>query len=186
MEQEIRSRLARKQYHEAFELLLPAYQDKVFRLTCAMLGNEAEAEETAQEIFIRIWKALGGYRGQASLSTWIYSIARNTCLTALRRQAAERSMIVHDPDLESRQVSARERNSAIDLDRLLAGLPENYRQVVALYYMEDKSYEEAARQLDLPMGTVKTYLHRARKLLAAEIERTKLAEGVRSNALQRV
>lgn len=189
MEQEIRSRLAERRYQEAFELLLPAYQHKVFRLACAMLGNEAQAEEAAQEIFIRIWKALGGYRGQASVSTWIYSIARNTCLTVLRRQAAERVVSIDDSGVrlaaEARQVVGSGRGTMFDLDRLLAELPENYRQVVALYYMEDKSYEEVARQLDLPMGTVKTYLHRARKLLAAEIERSKLEEGVRENALRR-
>src|SRR5437763_14305808 len=89
MEQEIRARLDAGEYSEAFDLLMSHFQDKVFRLAYSMLGNEALAEETAQDVFIRIWKALGSYRGQSSLSTWIYSIARNTCLTALSGLAAK-------------------------------------------------------------------------------------------------
>ena len=81
MEQEIRACLDQKRYQEAFDLLLPEYQNKVFRLAYAMLGDAALAEDTAQEVFVRIWKALAGYRGQSLLSTWIYAITRNTCLT---------------------------------------------------------------------------------------------------------
>ncbi len=78
IEQQIRERLDVRDFGAAFELLMPHFQNKVFRLAYSMLGNESLAEETAQDIFIRIWKALGSYRGQSSMSTWIYSIARNT------------------------------------------------------------------------------------------------------------
>src|SRR5690348_5694972 len=99
MEQEIRTRLGQKRYREAFELLVSEYQDKVFRLAYAMLGNRAVAEETAQDVFVRIWKALGGYRGEASLSTWIYAIARNTCLTARQRNAAREALSMEEPEV---------------------------------------------------------------------------------------
>ncbi|HEV2687197.1 MAG TPA: sigma-70 family RNA polymerase sigma factor [Bryobacteraceae bacterium] len=176
MDEDIRARLEEGQYRQAFELLMPRYQHKVFRLAYSMLGNRALAEETTQDIFIRIWKALAGYRGQSSLSTWIYSVARNTCLTALKRNAA--SLL----PLEAIRVDSRVGGSSehgIDWQRLLSQLPEKYRQVLVLFYMQDKSYDEVARLLDLPMGTVKTNLHRARKELAAVVLASRLTEGGR-------
>jgi RNA polymerase sigma-70 factor (ECF subfamily) len=140
-----------------------------------MLGNAALAEETSQDIFIRIWKALPGFRGQSSISTWIYSIARNACLTAMQVSAA------HAVAMEEIKVQPVVRTSdhGVDWQLLLSQLPEKYRQVLVLFYMEDKSYDEVARLLDLPMGTVKTYLHRARKDLAAAVVESKMAKGGR-------
>ena len=80
MDEEIRTHIDAKRYTEAFELVMAQYQNKVFRLACSILGNQSVAEETAQEIFVRIWRALPGYRGMASISTWVYAIARNTSL----------------------------------------------------------------------------------------------------------
>jgi RNA polymerase sigma-70 factor (ECF subfamily) len=154
-----------------FESVLATYQDKVFRLCYTMLGDRAAAEETAQDVFLRIWKALAGYRGEAALSTWIYAIARNTCLTALKARASRRGV-----SLESPGVRAAAERAASDLPspdrqpdilRFVGELPANYRQVVLLFYMEERSYEEVALMLDLPLGTVKTWLHRARTQLAA-------------------
>lgn len=97
MEQQIRACLDQKRYREAFDLLLPEYRNRVFRLAFAMLGDRAAAEDTAQDVFVRIWKALAGFRGQSSLSTWIYAITRNTCLTALRSAAAKREISIEEP-----------------------------------------------------------------------------------------
>jgi RNA polymerase sigma-70 factor, ECF subfamily len=149
---------------DAFEALLLSYQDKVYRLSYSMLGDRAQAEDAAQESFLRVWKALDRYRGESSLGTWIFSITRNVCLTAISRrrpsapiEAAERS----GPDAPDRQR---------DIVHLVSQLPANYRQVMMLFYMEDRSYEEVARMLDLPVGTVKTHLHRARQQLATMIK----------------
>ena len=182
MDEEIRERLDEQKYREAFELLMPQYQNKVFRLAYSMLGNVALAEETAQDIFIRIWKALAGYRGQASLSTWIYSIARNTCLSALRTNAAkvaslDEARVRFRVEASQHQTVSGERG--IDWQQMLAEVPDKYRQALVLFYMEDKSYDEVARLLDLPMGTVKTYLHRARKSLAVAVMNSKISDGRR-------
>ena len=146
------------------------FQNKVFRLAYSMLRSRGLAEEVAQDIFVRIWKALGGYRGQSSVSTWIYTIARNTCLTAIGSAGRKPTVSMEDPGVqrlaEKSTVAARPLDSGLDLDFLLSQLPENHRRVVTLFYMEEKSYEEVSHLLDLPMGTVKTYLHRARKQLA--------------------
>jgi RNA polymerase sigma-70 factor, ECF subfamily len=148
----------------AFEALLLAYQDKVFRLSYSMLGDRAQAEDAAQESFLRIWKSIDRYRGDAALGTWIFSITRNVCLTSISRrhpsapiEEAERAT----PDAPDRQR---------DIVRMVGQLPDNYRQVVMLFYMEDRSYDEVARLLDMPVGTVKTYLHRARQQLATMIK----------------
>ena len=179
MEPEIRARLDEKRYREAFDLIVPEYQNKVFRLAYSMLGNAASAEDAAQDIFVRIWKALAAYRGQSSISTWIYSIARNTCLTAIKANAL-RSISLDEPRIrllaERRGSSAAQVGSGLDWEQLLSELPEKYRQVLVLYYMQQKSYDDVAAILGVPMGTVKTNLHRAKKDLAAAIRRSTIGK----------
>ena len=83
---DVQALLQVKKYRDAFALLAPRYRDKVFRLTFSMLHNHAMAEDTTQDILLRVWKALPGYGAQASLSTWIYAISRNACLSELRKK----------------------------------------------------------------------------------------------------
>lgn len=179
MDEEIRARIAAKRYTEAFELALEQYQHKVFRLACSMLGNRALAEETAQEIFVRVWRALPGFRGESSVSTWIFTITRNTCLTALKNESTRRTMPLGEREGQTLRASAREESRGPDLPHLVSQLPEKYRRVITLFYMEEKSYDEVARMLDLPIGTVKTYLHRAKKELAAAVMESKITRGER-------
>lgn len=149
--------------HE-FESLLELYKGKVFRLALSILGNRDEAEEAAQEVFLRIWRALPGFRRESSVSTWIYTITRNVSLSVVQSRHPERRQVALDP--ETLPYSQPPSHVDDDLLRLVAALPERYRQVVVLFYLEEQSYEEVAAMLDLPMGTVKTFLHRARKELA--------------------
>jgi len=183
MDEEIRTRLDEKRYTEAFELVLSQYKNKVFRLCYSMLGNQALAEETAQDVFIRVWRALPGYAGRASVSTWVFAITRNTCLTALKSNSNRQSLSLDVPEVraaaESRNASQRMDRRGPDVLHLVSELPEKYRQVITLFYMEERSYEEVARLLDLPMGTVKTYLHRARKELAAAVAQDTMVGGGR-------
>ncbi len=167
---------------QQFAEILSAYQDKVFRLCCAMLGDRALAEEAAQEAFVRIWKALPRFRGESALSTWIYSIARNACLTARKSKAFERGLSLELPGVRfaAERARAEAPDRSVDILRYVAELPPHYREVVLLFHMQEKSYDEVAAMLDLPLGTVKTYLHRARKQLAealAAANRPKMAEG---------
>lgn len=165
-EQDIAALLASGRRTDAFEFLLISYEDKVFRLCYSMLGDHAQAEDAAQDSFLRIWKAMDRYRGDSTLGTWIFSVTRNVCLTAISKRAAQRSAPVEQVDRATPQPPGNER----DMLRLVQQLPDNYRQVVMLFYMEDRSYEEVSRLLDLPIGTVKTYLHRARKQLVTMVE----------------
>ena len=167
----------------AFQLTLARYQDKVYRLCCALLRDPSAAEDAAQESLVRIWKAIGGYDGRASLSTWIYTITRNRCLTAIERRrdlasltddavAAEAESQVHtmsgadDAPLQGSEL----------LRELVDGLPERYRRALTLFYYEDKSVGEVARMLGMPEGTVKTHLSRARAALAEQLRRRGLSD----------
>ncbi len=172
MDIDVRQKVAAGEYRAAFERLLELYSTKVFHLAYSMLRNETQAEDMTQEIFLRIWKGLPGYHGGASLSTWIYAIARNTCLTELQKRAARPTVSLYEPEFENvldqlpaLQANDPESGVAMDLSHLLAQLPEKYRQVITLFYLEEKSYEEVAALLGLPLGTVKTFLFRARKQL---------------------
>ncbi len=172
MDNDIRQHLAAGQFREAFERLLALYSDKVFHLAYSMLRNETQAEDMTQDIFLRIWKGLPSYHGGASLSTWIYTIARNTCLTELKKRAARPTVSIHEPEFEAAaeglpalQSADRETGIEMDVRQALQQLPEKYRQVIVLFYLEQKSYEEVSALLGLPLGTVKTFLYRAKKEL---------------------
>jgi RNA polymerase sigma-70 factor, ECF subfamily len=162
---------------EAIALLLPAFRRKVFGLAYSFLRDRDAAEDVTQEVFIKVWRALPGFDGRASMSTWIYTIARNASLSALRARRPQSSL--SDPQVMEAVESANAVPSAdVVVDRaailrLVDQLPAKQRQVVMLFYMEAQSYEEVAAMLAMPVGTVKTLLHRARaRLCAAAGERT--------------
>ncbi|MDB6064035.1 MAG: sigW 1 [Pedosphaera sp.] len=171
MEDDIRRQLEAQRFGEAFDLLVERFKEKVFRLAFSMLRNETQAEDTTQDVFVKIWKNLASYHGGASLSTWIYTITRNTCLTELKKRAAQPTVSLHDPDMNEGhgipelQSNDRECGMDADVELLLAELPEKYRQVIVLFYLEQKAYEEVAAMLGIPLGTMKTLLFRAKKEL---------------------
>lgn len=165
---------------EEFERIVREYQDRVFRLALSMLGDRAAAEEAAQDALLRVWKGLPGFRAESSLSTWIYSITRNTCLTALGR-GRYRTASLDEPgprrEAENRAAAGWFAAGPPDAAALLERLPAKLRQVLTLFYMQEKSYDEVAQMLGLPMGTVKSYLFRARKSLAEELARERIRKG---------
>ena len=172
MDEDIRERLKGQRYAEAFELVLDRYQDKIFRLAFSMTRNEAQAQDATQDVFVRIWKGLPGYNADAALSTWVYTITRNTCLTELKKRSTRPTVSLQGPDLEAvadripaLQYADPEPGREMDVAAMLSELPENYRQVITLFYLEQKSYVEVGTMLGLPLGTVKTLLFRAKKEL---------------------
>ena len=170
MDQGIEQHLAAGRHARAFDLVVPAFQDRVFRLAYSILRDRAAAEDAAQETFVRVWKALPGFDGRAALGTWIYAITRNTCLMELRRRRPTVSFDDPASDEAHRAAAAIAAGPAADpehdnLLRLLETLPRNQQQAVRLFYLEDRSYDNVAEQLGMPLGTVKNLLHRARKRL---------------------
>ncbi|OGL20174.1 MAG: hypothetical protein A3F92_08025 [Candidatus Rokubacteria bacterium RIFCSPLOWO2_12_FULL_71_22] len=161
----------------AFEELVIASRHRVFGVALRMLGSHAEAEEVAQETFLRAHRALGGFRGEAKLSTWLYGIASRLCLNRLA--SGERRLAREDPETLERlpgagadpagELERSEREAA--LHRAIAELAEERRIVVLLRDVEGLSYEEIAGALGLELGTVRSRLHRARMDLKEKLER---------------
>jgi RNA polymerase sigma-70 factor (ECF subfamily) len=154
----------------AFEQLVLRHQRYVFNLAYRVLGDYAEAEDMTQEAFVRVWRGLSGFRGQAQFTTWLYRIVHNLCLNrlpGLRRELLQTEPleeVLADPGPSPTDLfDTRERLAFLhaQLDRL----PEKYRLVLTLRYLQHLSYAEVAAALDMPMGTVKTHIHRARRLL---------------------
>jgi RNA polymerase sigma-70 factor (ECF subfamily) len=172
MDEDVELLLSRHHYRRAFERLLDLYEAKVFRMAAMFLKDQARAEEVTQDIFLRLWQVLPAYDGRAAPSTWLYTIARNTCLTALRSQAY-RKTIPLDSMTElpaAERADGRDVMTTIELARCVERLPEAQRQVITLFYLQEQSIKEVGRMLDLPEGTVKSHLHRARLALAAMIK----------------
>lgn len=154
---------------EAFERLVPAYRRRVFGLAYSILRDRTAAEDLAQEVFVKLWRTLPRYDGRAKLSTWIYAITRNAAVSALRSR--RRSLSLSDPavleQVERLPADAGTAEHEITLRRHVEALPENQRQAVTLYYLDERSVEEVAEMMGAPVNTVKTHLHRARARLAA-------------------
>jgi RNA polymerase sigma-70 factor (ECF subfamily) len=173
----------------AFNALVRAYQRRVFTLVLRMIGQRAEAEDLAQEVFVQVFKAVGSFRGESKLSTWIYRIAINLCKNRSKylrvRHAGEQD------DLEALQerlpMGAGTHANVAHIDRpdeMMAGkqverivqqailqLEPTFRECLVLRDVEELSYEEIGAITGLPEGTVKSRIHRARAQLKELVER---------------
>jgi RNA polymerase sigma-70 factor (ECF subfamily) len=160
----------------AFEELVITYQHRVFGVALRMLRNRAEAEDIAQEVFLRVHHALDDFRGEAKLSTWLYAIASRLCLNRLasgeRRMAREGEEALERLTADADPAAHVERGELeAALGRAIDELPEERRIVVVLRDLEGLAYEEIAAALDLPLNTVRSRLHRARMDLRDKLER---------------
>jgi RNA polymerase sigma-70 factor, ECF subfamily len=161
----------------AFETLVSRHQHRVFGVALRMLGNRADAEDAAQEVFLRAHRGLAAFRGDAKLSTWLYAIAARLCLSRLgegerRLIRANEDALARVADAEAdpaRQLEEDEREAA--LRRAIAELSDDRRMVVVLRDLEGLAYEEIAQVLGLELGTVRSRLHRARRDLKDKLER---------------
>lgn len=164
VEDEVQSLLRDRRFDEAFERLLDRHETQVFRLAVMMLRDHGRAEEVTQDVFLQFWRVLPRYDGRAAPSTWLYAMARNACLSALRAAVHRRTRPLEDvPEPAS---PGREAVDTLDIRQLVSRLPDVQRDVVTLFYLQDRSLKEVALSLDLPEGTVKSHLHRSRQALA--------------------
>jgi RNA polymerase sigma-70 factor (ECF subfamily) len=157
----------------AFAELVRRHQGRVRGLLLRLTNNATLADDLAQEVFLRAYRGLVGFEGRSRFSTWIYRIAYNVFLNHRTRS---KELAALPPGFETNapapdsELSASRLDMRRDLAAAIVELPERYRVVVTLYYLEDVSYPEIAEVLDLPLGTVKTHLHRAKKLLRDRLE----------------
>jgi len=162
----------------AFEALMRRYNRMLFRTARAILRDDAEAEDALQEAYLQAYRALGSFRGDAELSTWLARIVANEALQRLRKHARRAEIVPLQPaaDAELEQVSDTETDKAPEMSaaraemrRLLEShidaLPDAYRAVFMLRAVEELSVEETAAVLELPPATVRTRLFRARSML---------------------
>ncbi len=161
----------------AFDMLVLEHQSIVFNIALRVLGNEQEAEDTAQEAFLRAWQALPNFRGQSRFSTWMYRIVTNLCYNRLPRLRRELAAIGEDEIADQADGHSGKPGDGLEdterrawLHRQIADLPESYRLLVTLRYQRGLPYEEIASITSMPMGTVKTGLFRAKERLRSALE----------------
>ena len=164
---EVEELIRARRYDEALERMLQDYQGKVFRMALTILRDTGRAEEVTQDVFLKLWRALPAYDGRAAVGTWLYTIARNTCLTAVRAAGYRRTSPLDDVTEPGAPTATALK---VSVDQCLSRLPEIQRQVITLFYLQDRNVSEVAAMLDLPEGTVKSHLHRARRALAGMME----------------
>ena len=157
----------------AFQDLVDCYKDLVYALIARTVQDRSRAEDLAQDVFLRIHRGLPYFRGEARLSTWIYRIVANVCVQEYGRPAA--ISLDNEPSKHAAAVSAPDRRFGDlelkdRLEKAIARLPAHYRLLVAAHYLEGVRYEDLADALQLPLGTVKTQLYRAKQQLRRMLE----------------
>lgn len=157
----------------AFAQLVESHKLLVYNIVDRMVGAEA-ADDLAQEVFVRVYQGLPGFRGEAKLSTWIYRITYRLCLEVLARRppAGARPALSGEPEEDHGEATVPVTDTGFArvearqaVEQGLAQLPPHYRMALTLFYLQERRYDEIAEVMEIPLGTVKTYLHRARALL---------------------
>jgi len=181
---------AQRGREDAFSEIVRRYERPVFSLIFRMVRDSETAEDLAQDTFVKVLNHIDKYRPEFKLSSWLFKIANNVAIDHLRRRRLDTVSMSGSPHASSAQdieatsfdvegggesplevLESRELGSAIE--RAIASLRPEYRSCVMLRHVEDRSYEEIAATLDLPLGTVKTYIHRARHQLREALEHLK-------------
>lgn len=162
----------------AFAQLVSRTQNGIYNLAYSVLHNHEDAQDVTQEIYLRVWRALPSFRGEAKFTTWLYRLAVNTCLNKRRQLRAQLNIVEDDGVWLSLQAAEKDPLTvALDKERAarlwaaVERLPEKYRLVINLFYQQQRSYQEIAEILSLPIGTVKAHLNRARLALAQSLGR---------------
>ena len=160
----------------AFEQLMAAHESKMYAVALRMCGNREDAQDCLQEAMIRVYRAMSGFKGQSSFSTWVYRITMNSCLDELRRRKArtatsldamlENGFAPSDEGDTPEQSSLRSEQRRV-LERAIADLPEDMRAAIVLRDVQGLSYDEIARTLDANVGTIKSRISRGREKLRA-------------------
>jgi len=159
---------------ERFCLLVERYQGRIIKFLAHRIGSYEDAQELAQEVFLKAYVALESYDAAFKFSTWIYRIAMNLSIDFLRKRHALFTELqperLKDPSSPLAELLRDERDRA--LWRTLADLPEDYAHILFLRHDLELAYEEIAEMLDLPLGTVKNKIFKARRLLGQKLEET--------------
>ena len=159
----------------AFQELVDRYKDLVFALVARTVQDRARAEDLAQDVFLRVHRGLSYFRGEARLSTWIYRIVATVCA---QDQGRTSPISIEDDQVRAQVATStatrdrqfRDLELRDQLEKAIARLPPNYRLLIAAHYLEGVQYEDLAEAMRIPLGTVKTQLHRAKQQLRRLLE----------------
>lgn len=172
--------------HQAYAGLVSRYQNYVFTLVLRMVKTREDAEEVAQDVFVKAYRALADFRGDARFSTWLYTIVNTTCITFLRKKKLETHSLDNDSVFEladsqdsgfrANLVEQKSRQAMVN--QAISLLSEDDAQVITLFYKAEQSLEEIAQILGVESNTAKVRLHRARARLKEKME-TRFADEVR-------
>jgi RNA polymerase sigma-70 factor (ECF subfamily) len=165
---------------QEFQKLVSDYTERVYNHAYRMLGNREDAEEAANDIFLRIYRGLNSFRGDAAISTWIWRITSNVCLSRRSRvrivtepldsvEGEGRFESTEIPPADSRVETEENRER---IARCIAALPEQEAGVITLFYLQELDYREIAEAMQMPTGTVATHLHRGRERLRKMMQTT--------------
>ncbi len=167
----------------AFNLLVLKYQHRVLKLVGRFVNDAAEAEDVAQEAFLKAYRALASFRGDSAFYTWLYRIAINTAKNALvsqRRRPVDFDLDLQDPDQYDRQAKLKEADTPEGVlltdeiravvEEAMEQLPEDLRTAIVLRELEGLSYEEIAEAMDWPVGPVRSRIFRAREAIDKKLK----------------
>lgn len=167
----------------AFNLLVLKYQHRVLKLVGRFVSDPSEAQDVAQEAFLKAYRALGSFRGESAFYTWLYRIAINTAKNALvaqRRRPVDFDLDAQDPEAFERQAKLKESDTPEGVllteeirqvvEKAMEQLPEDLRTAIVLRELEGLSYEEIAEAMDCPVGTVRSRIFRAREAIDKKLK----------------
>ena len=167
----------------AFNLLVLKYQHRVLKLVGRFVNDQAEAEDVAQEAFLKAYRALASFRGDSAFYTWLYRIAINTAKNALvsqRRRPVDFDLDLQDPEQYDRQAKLKESDTPEGVllteeirsvvEQAMEQLPDDLRTAIVLRELEGLSYEEIAEAMDCPVGTVRSRIFRAREAIDKKLK----------------
>lgn len=159
----------------AFNTLIERYYEGVLHLLKQRVGNITDAEDLAQQTFAKAFENIGSYSSKYAFSTWVYSIANNCCIDFMRKRRTGSTIsidkLVEDKDFSAKDLQLNPEENMIaeqdiaETSLLLDKLKQQYRHIIELRYLKEYAYEEIAAELNIPIGTVKTHLFRAKELL---------------------
>ena len=166
----------------AFSTLVRRHERRVYNLCYRMLGRDEDARDAAQDAFLTCLRKLSSFRGEAQFTTWMHRVTVNACYDLLRRKRREpllepaRDEDAPEPPGPSSPDHADSAVTAVDVQRALVRVPQEFRAVLILHDVQDLAYEDIAETLGIPVGTVKSRLHRGRVALATLLGESRTGE----------
>jgi len=169
---------------EAFEKLVEGYQKKVFNIALRLIGSHDDASEAAQEVFVKVFKSINKFKGEAAFSTWIYSITRNVCMDELRKKknknvvSLDEEIKLPDGDVKREveddkptpEVITEKNELRAVVRKAILSLSEDHKTMIVLRDLQGMSYEEISKVFKCPEGTVKSRINRARQALKEKLK----------------